>query len=286
MPAVEIVNFTYIYPRKSRPALSAINLSIPVGAFWGIIGPTGAGKTTLCRCLAGLIPHYFGGRLGGNIIINGQDTASTTLGVLSRQVGLVLDDYESQLVSLTVEEEIAFALENRGLTRQEMDRCLATALAAVELTEKRTAPIATLSGGQKQRLVIAAALAARPALLVLDEPSASLDPEGVAALYHLLDSMRRQYGLTVVLADHRTEMLGIYADQLVLLTNGTIAAQGQPQAVFEYMLESNTYAAALPPVFLLSRQLSLETLDENRLAAALTQLLTAPKEGEAIACSA
>lgn len=286
MPAAEIIDFTYIYPHKSQTALSAINLSIPAGAFWGIIGPTGAGKTTLCRCLTGLIPQYFGGRLGGKVIIDGQDTASTTLGVLSRQVGLVLDDYESQLVSLTVEEEIAFALENRGLTRQEMDRRLATALAAVELTEKKAAPIATLSGGQKQRLVIAAALAARPALLVLDEPSASLDPEGVTALYHLLDSMRRQFGLTVVIADHHTEMLGTYADQLVLLTGGTLAAQGQPQAVFEYMLESNTYAAALPPVFLLSRQLSLETLDENRLAAALTQLLTASKAGEAIAYSA
>lgn len=286
MQAVEITNFTYVYPHQSRPALSAINLSIPAGAFWGIIGPTGAGKTTLCRCLAGLIPHYFGGRLGGNVVIGGCDTANTALGELSRQVGLVLDDYESQLVALTVEEEIAFALENRGLTRREITSRLEAALSAVGLADKRQALVATLSGGQKQRLVIAAALAVRPALLVLDEPSASLDPEGVATLYRLLDRMRRQFGLTVVVADHRTEMLAAYADQLVLLTGGAIAAAGRPREVFQHMYRSSTYVAALPPAFLLSEQLALDSLDEDQLVAALSQLLAARKAGEAVACSA
>lgn len=286
MDAVEIDAFSYAYRQQTVPALQNITLRIPAGAFWGIIGPTGAGKTTLCRSIAGLIPHYFGGRLAGRVSVFGCNTASTPLNTLAAHVGVVLDDYESQLVALTVEEEIAFTLENRGLGRQEINTRLDAALATVGLTEKRHAPVAALSGGQKQRLVIAAALAARPSLLVLDEPSAALDPEGVATLYHLLRQMRQEHGITVVVADHRTEMLATNADQLVLLTEGQIAAAGTPWQVFQYMYTKGTYTAALPPLFILSKRLGITSLDEEQVAAKISHLLLAKKAGEPVACSA
>lgn len=257
MAAITLENFSYAY--SERKVLDNINCSVKEGSFTVVLGPSGAGKTTLCLAVAGAVPHYFGGSLAGSVIVHGMSTRQTTMPELARTVGTVLQDYETQLVTMTVEEEVAFSMENLGLDRKIIAVCVKEALSRVGLSGLEKREVASLSGGQKQRLVIASVLAANPRILVLDEPTSALDPEGTEAIYQLLANLNKNYGITIIVVEHETARVLPYADQFVLMMDGKAVKSGHPQDVLTYMNKEKVYQEAIPPLWQLKFALEEKT---------------------------
>lgn len=258
MKLFEFSQFTYAYSGQ-KPALTQIDFMIPKGSFTILTGPNGSGKTTLCRALGGIIPHYLGGNLAGNILFKGKSTLTTSFDEISDQVGIVFDDYESQLVTLTVAEEVAFTLENQGLSANEISIRSEKVLSQVGLSGLEKREVASLSGGQKQRLVLSAVLAAEPEILILDEPASALDPEGRQKLYQLLGKLH-ETGLTIVVAEHDLATLLPYADRLAVLLVGRLIAQGPVADVL-----ANMKHPQLQPIFPPLRQLKEGLEQDNHI---------------------
>lgn len=258
MTAITIDQFSYAY-KNNQKVLDNINAVIEEGSFTAVIGPSGAGKTTLCLAIAGAVPHYYGGSLSGNVLVNGMSVRDTTMPDLAQTVGTVLQDYETQLVTMTVEEEVAFSLENIGLDRGQIATCVKEALAKVGLTGFERKEVSALSGGQKQRLVIASVLAANPKILVLDEPTSALDPEGTESIYQLLSDLNKQYSITIVVVEHETAKILPYADQFILINGGKCLQSGYPAKVLTYMWKHKIYTEAIPPLWQLKLTLEDKT---------------------------
>ncbi len=216
-PVIDLHHFTYTYPGASRPVLQDVTLHIAEGEFALVAGPSGVGKSTLLRSLNGLVPHFAGGTLSGDVFVGGHDPVAEGPQVLSRVVGFVFQDPESQFVLDRVEDEIAFALENAAMPPTEMRIRVEEVLDLLDLVSLRDRPVEFLSGGEKQRVAIAAALALRPRVLVLDEPTSQLDPESAEDVLNALVRLNRDLGLTVVLAEHRLERVLSHVDRLIYL---------------------------------------------------------------------
>lgn len=239
-PLIEVRNFSYSYPRTSAPVLSDINLTVHEGEFVGIVGPTGAGKTTLCLALCGLIPHVLGGRIKGQISLAGKNTIDTPLEQLlftssdkSALVGITFQDPEAQLVGMTVEEDLAFGAENLGIPPEEIDRRIDETLRLVRMEESRNAFPYTLSGGQKQRIAIGSTLALRPRLLILDEPTSELDPVGRNEVFAVIRQLKEQANLSIVMVEHHTEELARFAERIVVLHEGRLILDDATTRVFQ-----------------------------------------------------
>lgn len=217
---IHLEHVTYTYPDAASPALNDVSLELPEGQLILVIGPSGAGKSTLLRCLNGLTPHFSGGVLRGAIRVAGHDPVSATPRVLSRHVGFVFQDPEAQFVTEIVEDEIAFALENAAMPRQEMRVRVEETLDLLDLTPLRNRPLKTLSGGERQRVAIAAALALRPSILALDEPTSQLDPKSAEDVLNSLVRLNQDLGLTIILAEHRLERVLPYVDSILYLPDG------------------------------------------------------------------
>ncbi|MBW3092309.1 energy-coupling factor ABC transporter ATP-binding protein [Bifidobacterium sp. 82T10] len=211
------------------PGLDGVGVRIRAGEFVGVVGPTGAGKSTLCMALAGIIPNLADGDMRGTVTVAGCDTARTSVAELSLNVGYVQQDPESQLFCASVEDEIAFPLENRGMDPTLMDRRIDDVLALVGMGAYRRRVPTSLSGGQMQRVALAAALAAEPDILILDEPTAALDPDGRRDVFAALAAIRRSRtgrNLTVVMAEQDTSHFPGWADRILVLDRGRLVAQG------------------------------------------------------------
>lgn len=222
----------YRYPSADGRALDGISLAVRRGEIVGVIGATGAGKTTLCLAMNGIVPQFFGGEFFGSVTIAGHDAIDVPTSRLARHVGMVFEDPETQITATTVIEEAAFALENLGVPSEEMAVRVAEALAAVGLAGMEQKHPANLSGGQKQLLSIASALALSPDLIVLDEPTSQLDPIATREVFALMQRLNRERGVTIVVASHASEELAEIAHRIVLLDGGRIVAEGTPQDVF------------------------------------------------------
>jgi energy-coupling factor transport system ATP-binding protein len=246
---------TFTYPGAPRPALREVNLRLPPGSFTLLVGPSGGGKSTLLRCLNGLVPHFSGGRLRGRVTVAGRHPVDATPGIMSRHVGFVFQDPEAQFVVDRVEDEVAFALENAGMPRAEMRERVGDALRLLGLTGLRERRVEGLSGGEKQRVALAAALALRPEVLALDEPTSQLDPAAAAELLQALIHLNAEVGLTVVLAEHRLERILPFVDHIVHLAEGE--ASSGPVAEMLGRLD------ALPPVTHLGRALGWSPLPRS-----------------------
>ncbi len=233
---------TYQYPKSLEPVLSEINLEIKKGEFFGLIGPTGAGKTTLCCALNGIVPQFYGGRFFGKIFIAGLDTLEHPISLLAQHVGQVFEDPETQLIATSVENEIAFALENLKVPREEIMRRIPLVLENVRLSGMEKKHPAELSGGQKQRLAIAAALAAQPDLLILDEPTSQLDPVGAEEVFSTVFTLNKELGMTILMSSHAAEEMAEYADRIGLLSHGSLIAVGTPNQIYSDipLLEQNS----------------------------------------------
>ena len=212
---------------KPVDSLKHVSFDIKSGSFVGVIGPTGAGKSTLCMALAGIIPNLADGTMTGLVEVNGMNTSRHSVSALSERIGYVQQDPEAQLFCASVEDEIAFPLENRGIAPDIIDKQIDVMLDLVGMTGYRPKRVPTsLSGGQMQRVAIAAALAAEPDVLILDEPTAALDPEGKQEVFDVLERIRQTRSMTVIMAEQDTEHIAYWADQVLFMVNGELVRNG------------------------------------------------------------
>ncbi|MCI1821378.1 MAG: energy-coupling factor ABC transporter ATP-binding protein [Megasphaera sp.] len=253
---ISMEHLSYTYNKKSKPALDNISLSIHQGDFLVITGESGSGKSALCMAMSGAIPHYYGGVMKGMVFVDNKATTQVSIADLVCHVGMMLDDYDSQLVAMTVEEEIAFSLQNQGIAPNKIEEAIEHALTKVKLTAYRKREISKLSGGQRQRLVIAGVLATNPDILVFDQPTSALDPEGTRDFYQLLHDLNVNYKHTIIVVEHTLEAVLPYANRLILIQKGRIACDGDVVTTLRFMYENNIYATAVPQVF--ACQMTLE----------------------------
>lgn len=233
MEAIAILDkVSYIYPNTKERVLKDISLTIRKGEFLGIVGATGAGKTTLCLALTGIVPQFYGGRFFGKIAIAGLDSLEHPVSELARHVGIVFEDPEVQITATSVENEIAFALENLCVPRAEILQRIPHVLASVRLAGFEKKNPQELSGGQKQRLAIAAALALKPALLILDEPTSQLDPIGAQEVFATVKALKDELGMAIVMVSHAAEEMAEFCDRLALLSEGQLVAIGTPAEIY------------------------------------------------------
>ena len=256
---IDIRELTFTYKGEAKPALREITLNVPDGAFVGVIGPAGAGKTTLARAITGVIPHHYPGDYYGSVKVNGLDTVDTALTDLSRLVGMVFQDVDSQIISSVVEDELLYGLENFGVPHEEIPERMDFALGKVGIADLRERSIASLSGGQRQKVAIASVIALRPQILVLDEPTGELDPVSSRQVFSLLKALNREYGITVVIVEQKIMLLCEFADYLAVLDQGGIVRQGKTRDVLARSDELEALGVNCPRVTLLSRLLSEKT---------------------------
>ena len=224
---IKIENVSYTYGEAKEPALRSVTLDIARGSFTAVLGHNGSGKSTLAKCLnAILVPQE------GRVLVDGIDTAdeSSVLDV-RRRVGMVFQNPDNQIVANVVEDDVAFAPENLGVEPKEIRRRVDASLRLVGMYDYRMHAPHLLSGGQKQRVAIAGVIAMQPEIIVLDEPTAMLDPQGRKEVVDTAFALCRAGGMTVVFITHHMDEC-IDADRLIVLSNGSVAADGRPAEVF------------------------------------------------------
>src|SRR5947209_1068518 len=251
-PALRADAFGYRYPERSDPALADVTLELAAGSFTVVAGRSACGKSTLLRAASGLVPHFHGGEAWGELAVGGLDVRDNEPGAIARLAGTVLQEPEAQLVMNSVRAEIALALEHRGAAPGAVARAVeevALALGVEGLLERR---VDTLSGGELQRVALAAALAHRPQLLILDEPTSQLDPVAGDELIWLLRRLNEEWGTAVLMADPRLERCLPAADRVVAIEHGRVAFNGRPPEFLEWALEHDQ-ALATPAASLFGR---------------------------------
>ncbi len=223
--AISAVDLSYRYRGQERNALSEVSFTLAAGEALAVMGPSAAGKSTLAAATNGLIPHFFHGRFGGDLVVRGRNTRAHTVATLAADVGLVFQDFEAQIFSTTVELEVAFGPENLGVPRPEMAARVAACLDLVGMRDLRKRIPSTLSGGQKQKLAIAAVLAMQPRVLVMDEPTTDLDPLSKSGILAIADRLRAQGALSLLVVEHETEEMQ-RTDRILLLKAGRALLYG------------------------------------------------------------
>jgi energy-coupling factor transport system ATP-binding protein len=255
-PIVKITGLRYAYRgHETTEVLSGIDLEISKGEFLAIAGRTGSGKSTLCYALNGLVPQSFGGKMEGSVTVSGLDTQTATTAELAQKVGIVLQSAESQIVGLTVEEDVEYGLENLALPVEEILSRRAEALEIVEMTAFKDASPWNLSGGQKQRVAIAAALAFRPEILVLDNPTAELDPVGKEEVLQTISRLNREMGITIVIVDQELQEIIPYADRIAIMDDRRILLVDTPEKVLDQASLLREAGIKLPDVTEIAYQL-------------------------------
>jgi len=229
---IEAKNLSYTYPAANSPAFKNVNLKVERGEFILLTGPSGCGKTTLCRCFNGLIPHFYGGKLEGELIVAGLRAVEHPIYELAKHVGLVFQNPENQLFALNVEKDVAFGLENLGYPRDEIRRRVDWALKVTGIYNLKDKPPFELSGGQQQRVAIASVLAMQPEVIVLDEPTSFLDPLSAKNILEVIHRMNKDLGMTVILVEHRLDLAARFADRVIIMNNGEIIIDDEPRKVF------------------------------------------------------
>ncbi|KYK32346.1 MAG: hypothetical protein AYK19_03465 [Theionarchaea archaeon DG-70-1] len=243
MITVKDLSFQYT---TGHPVLTCINLTVDRGDYLGVLGPSGSGKSTLCLTFNGVIPQSIPGEMSGEVSVNELNTKDHYVYELADKVGIVLQNPESQLFAMSVEEELAFGPENLGLPREEILQRIEEALAIINISDRERFPF-SLSGGEKQKLAIASMLTMRPSYLVLDEPTSQLDPKGKKSVYSVLEQLHKE-GMSIVLVEHDTEYVAEYCQTVVILHDGKIVKSGTPKEVFSEVEEMKELGIQVPEV--------------------------------------
>ncbi|RLE58916.1 MAG: ABC transporter ATP-binding protein, partial [Thermoprotei archaeon] len=235
---MSIENLWYRYPRSDKWALKNINLKVDKGEFIVLTGPSGCGKSTLALTIVGYIPHVIErGEMRGNVFVKGVNTRKKELHELTQLVGIVLQNPEDQLFALTVEEDVAFGPENLALPKEEIRRRVDKAMKDAGVWEIRHKEIFALSGGQKQRTAIAGILAMEPEILIFDEPTSDLDPQGAYSVLSIISEIQERRDVTVILIEHRLDEVSKYADRIILMDKGEIIIDAEPHKAYKKLDE-------------------------------------------------
>lgn len=228
---IHVENLSFRYYGSEQYALRDVNLVVRRGEFVVLAGRSGCGKTTLLRCLNGLIPNFYEGEMLGRVLVDGMDTRYTPTHILSQAAGMVFQNPDNQLFALSVEADIAFPLENLGFPREIILERINWALKALKIEDLRYRSPFELSGGQKQKVAIASVLAMKPKILLLDEPTSSLDPVSARNLIESIVELNKHEGLTIIISEHRLEHLLPHADRLIVMDRGMIVRDGDPRKI-------------------------------------------------------
>jgi energy-coupling factor transport system ATP-binding protein len=251
---IELDHVTYLYPDQTMPVLADFSLAIRPGEFVLVVGPSGAGKSTFLRCLNGLVPHFYGGRWAGQARVFGRDPVGRAPRGMADMVGFVFQDPEAQFAVDTVEDELAFGMENFGVPQATMRKRVEEVLDQLTIAHLRHRRISTLSGGEKQRVAIASVLALQPEVLVLDEPTSQLDPQAAEEVLIALRHLNEDLGLTVILSEHRLERVVQYVDRVLYLpASGAPPIIDEPRAMMGRL-------PLVPPLIRLGRTLGWQPL--------------------------
>lgn len=284
--AVNISDLSWHYRGAEKWALSHVSASIARGSFVGIVGASGAGKSSLCHALVGLIPHYFIGDMCGSVTIAGKDVASASIADLGDDIGLVFQDPFNQLsyTAGTVAEELAYGLANRGVPREEMHRRVREVAHTVRVEELLDRNPVELSGGQVQRVAFGSVFVTQPDILVLDECTSQLDPLGAEAIVSIVHELNEQ-GVTIIMVDHDMHRLAQYADQLLVMKDGCLVANGSPRDIFADS-RVGSWGIDIPDFTRLSERLQSDgydvplLIDEQETIRTVWTLLSGGKEAQ------
>ena len=246
MSVITVENLRYRYPHTKELALDGLDFSVEKGEFIGIIGENGAGKSTLSQALMGLVPQFYKGAYGGTVMVDGIEAGRTPVAQLCGHVGLVFQNPFNQLSGAkdNVYEEVAFGMQNLGVPAEEMKKRVEEALKLLDIWQYRDRNPFDLSGGQMQRVAIASVLVMRPDVMILDEPTSQLDPEGSDEVFKAVETLTGS-GITILMIEQKIEKLAAYCDRILLLHKGKQIAFDTPQKVFS-MPDLNNYGIQAP----------------------------------------
>ena len=269
MSVIKVENLTVQYLGEENNALDGVSLEIEKGEFVALLGAHGAGKTTLCHSLNGLVPNMISADMYGAIEVLGEIPPKIPVRQLAAKVGSIFDNPEFQMSQLTVFEEVALGLQNLGVEKSIIEKNISESLKLVGLEGFEDRSPFEISGGQQQRLAMASALAMKPEILILDEPTSNLDPIGKEEVFSVTRKLNQEEGMTVIIAEHEVEVIADFADKLILLEEGRINEIGTPQEIFPKFVDNQEYVGVRVPQVteLASKRLELfesipVTLDE------------------------
>lgn len=248
MARIRAQNLKYKYPLTDKLALDDLSFTIEPGEFIGIIGRNNAGKSTLCQALVGIIPNFYKGAYGGKIFLDDLEVAASPISEVCKKAGIVFQNPFNQVTGskLTVYEEISFGLENMGLPREEMIERIDYSLELLGISRFRDRNPFDLSGGQMQRMAIAGIIAMKPEIIILDEPTSQLDPQGSEEVFQAVQTLSQE-GITILMVEHKMEKIAAYSDRVMLLDGGKVVDFDTPQRIFSRSdLESY---GVVPPAF-------------------------------------
>jgi energy-coupling factor transport system ATP-binding protein len=252
---VEFKKVRYAYPLSDGAVIRDISFTLEKGKFYGLIGQNGSGKTTLCALIRGFAPGFYKGKLEGEILIDGKPVPDYGPGELSRRIGYVFQNPFNQISGIknTVFEEIAFTLENFGVHPDEIERRVIETMELTAIGSLAEKNPFELSGGQQQRLALASVLVLKPDILVIDEPTSQLDPEGAESVFEIIRAMKKE-GKTIILAEHRVDLIAEYADEVLAMHQGALLRKGPAAEVFRDEALPD-YGVQVPLVTLLCHEL-------------------------------
>lgn len=264
-------DYSFRYINSDKPNLKKINIEIKSGELVLIVGPSGCGKTTLLRSIIGLIPHMYPGATKGTVHVDNLEVSSTKITQLARKVGFVFQNPENQIFMFSVERDVAFGLENLGISQTEMRVKVSEAMNLLGINHLASRAPHELSDGQKQRVALAGILAMEPDILILDEPTSLLDPSSALELIEIVKSLNRKLGLTVLIVEHRLDLLVKAATRIICLNKGEIIADGSTRKVLNKK-QLSMIGIGIPVASRLHQMIRDERIDLGDLSLSMAEL--------------
>jgi len=272
MCLIKFNNFSFRYKKNEMYQLNSINLKINENKFILLAGETGSGKTSLIRSMNGLIPQFYAGFYKGSVEVKGKDTVETPISNLSTEIGIVFQNPENQLISMSVEHEIAFGMENLGVPREEMVERINEVIKLTEIEHLLDKAPFELSGGEQQRVAIASILVLEPKVLILDEPTALLDPYMAEKVINLLKKIQTEKKTTIIIAEHRMDLILPFVDEIILINDGKIVEHDTKENV----INGNNFQKLnvnKPVLYSIITQLKKEKLYHNKIPTSVPEVI-------------
>jgi energy-coupling factor transporter ATP-binding protein EcfA2 len=271
---IEMENVTFTYASSDKPTIHNVNLKVHKGEFIGLVGPTGSGKTTLLNLIAGVAPHYYPGKLEGVIRIFGKPTSESSMAQLSIQIGLVMQDPDSQLFNLFVKDEIIWGLENLGVSREDIVKARETSSKMFRIEKLLERITYDLSGGEKQLTAITATYIMQPKILLFDNPTSALDPLGTKMVFEAIKRMMKENpDMTVIVNDDKVDELAAFCKRMWLIDAGEVKIDEAPIDFFSHREDLSKAMIRVPPVTAVAYELALRKMWDGPLPITVEQFV-------------